>query len=150
MKIRLWGEWNERIAFVVRSLRLFLSVPHREKLRPRLVLTMCLPLACIHLSVHIAVYIEWKISSCPSRHGQRQTADEITCSATVGLAFDRSVTSCLPLYLGRFLIELVLILPPPLTDTIDYSHAAVSTSNDNGYSCDPILSTPFNVDMVVR
>lgn len=47
--------------------------------------------------------------------------------------------------LTQFSIELVVI-----ATTIDYTHAAVSKSNNDGHSCVSTSSTPFHVDMVVR
>jgi hypothetical protein len=85
------------------------------------------------------------------RNGQLHIADQIICINDIYLnSYDSTLanhTHQLLVNSRRLSIELVIIRA---TSTIDYSHAAVSSSNNNGHSCISILSTPFNVDMVVR
>ncbi len=85
------------------------------------------------------------------RNGQLHIADQIICINNIYLnSYDSTLASRTHQLLidsRRLSIELVIIRT---TCTIDYSYAAVSLSNNNGHSCISILSTPFNVDMVVR
>lgn len=85
------------------------------------------------------------------RNGQLHIADQIICINDIYLnSYDSTLanhTHQLLVNSRRLSIELVIIRT---TSTIDYSHAAVSSSNNNGHSCISILSTPFTVDMVVR
>jgi hypothetical protein len=85
------------------------------------------------------------------RNGQLDIADQIICIHDIYLNLYDSIvashTHQLLVDSRRLSIELIIIRT---TDTIDYFHAAVSSSNNNGHSCISILSTPFNVDMVVR
>jgi hypothetical protein len=89
------------------------------------------------------------ISFVQFRNGQLHIGDQIVCVNDIYLD---SRDSTLAVRAHQFLIdstrlsiELVVIAP-----TADYPHAAASTSNEDGHSCVPTLSTPFNVDMVVR
>jgi hypothetical protein len=81
------------------------------------------------------------------RNGQLHTGDQLVCINNIYLDSKDSTVAVRAHQLldsTQLSIELVVI-----ATTNDYSHAAVSKSNNDGHSCVPTLSTPFHVDMVV-
>ncbi|CAF5125996.1 unnamed protein product, partial [Rotaria magnacalcarata] len=82
-------------------------------------------------------------------NGQLRVGDQIVCVNDIYFDSQDSTLAIrahqLLLDLTRLSIELVVI-----ATTTNYPHAAVGTSNNDGHSCVPTLSTPFHVDMVVR
>ncbi|CAF4646124.1 unnamed protein product [Rotaria sp. Silwood1] len=84
-------------------------------------------------------------------NGQLYRADRIVYVKAIYLnSYDLTRVNCAHQRLvdsRQVSIELVIITT---TFTIAYSHAAVSTSNNNGHSCIQILSALVNVDMVLN
>ncbi|CAF4656488.1 unnamed protein product [Rotaria sp. Silwood1] len=82
-------------------------------------------------------------------NGQLRIGDQIVCINDIYLDSQDSTLTVrahqLLLDLTRLSIELVVI-----ATTTDYPHAAVATSNNDGHSCVPTLSTPSHVDMVLN
>ncbi|CAF2877629.1 unnamed protein product [Rotaria sp. Silwood2] len=82
-------------------------------------------------------------------NGQLRKGDQIVCINDIYLDSQDSTLAVrahqLLLDLTRLSIELVVI-----ATTTDYPHAAVATSNNDGHSCVPTLSTPSHVDMVLN
>jgi hypothetical protein len=94
---------------------------------------------------HIYIYIYLIILF---RNGQLHIGDQIVCINDIYLNSQDSTLAVRAHQLidsTQLSIELVII-----ATTADYPDAAVSTSNNDGHSCVPTLSTPFHVDMVVR
>jgi hypothetical protein len=88
------------------------------------------------------------------RNGQLHIADQIVCINNIYFdSYDSTLVNCAHQLLvdtKRLSFEFIIIRTATATTIIDYSYAAVSTSNNDEHSCVSILSTPFYVDMVVR
>jgi hypothetical protein len=89
------------------------------------------------------------ISIVQFRNGQLRISDQIVCINNIYLDSQDSTLAVRAhqLLIDSTYLSIELIV---IATTTDYPHAAVSTSNEDGHSCVPTLSTPFNVDMVVR
>jgi len=129
--------WNSiLLSFFLR--RLFL-MPHRGfYARSRDCLLRC---------IYSYIYIH-KSSFYSFRNGQLYIANPIVCITDI--YFDSTLSNSTYQLLvdsRRISFEPIIITT---TITSDFSYAAASTSNNDGHSCISILSTPFNVDMVVR
>ncbi|CAF1198688.1 unnamed protein product [Adineta steineri] len=97
-----------------------------------------------------AIFIEGiQSNGIAELNGQLQIGDQIVCINDIYLnSKDTTLAFRAHQLLNdstRLSIELVVI-----STTFDYPHAAVSTSNNDGHSCVPTLSTPFHVDMVLN
>ena len=100
----------------------------------------------------ISIYIyKYRSIFYSFRNGQLHIADQFVCINDIYFhSYDSTLANRVRQLLvdsKRLSVELVII---PTTNTTNYSHAVVSTSNNDEHSCISILSTPFNVDMVVR
>jgi hypothetical protein len=99
--------------------------------------------------IYIYKYKYAYISVISFRNGQLHIGDQIVCVNDIYLDSHDSTLAVrahqLLIDSTRLSIELVVI-----ATTTERPHAAVSTSNNDGHSCVPTLSTPFHVDMVVR
>jgi len=108
----------------------------------------------IYIYIYIYLFVRKKyrlVFPFSLRNGQLSLADQIIRINNIYLdSYDYLTlvnhTDQLLRDSSKLSIELVIIRT---TGLIDYSYAAVSSSIRNGHSCMPILSTPFNVDMVV-
>jgi hypothetical protein len=94
----------------------------------------------MYLRLHIYIFFLLFL-----RNGQLDITDRIVCINDIYLySFDTTLINRAHQSLLQISFELITTIP------IVYIHAAVSTSNNDGHSCIPILSTLCNVDMVVR
>jgi hypothetical protein len=148
MKIRLLVEWNDRIAFFFLFSSSFPAVATSRILYEKAEIASYDVSTLTYLYIYGSIFYSF-------RNGQLHIADQIVCindiyfdsydSALANRAYQLLVDT------KRLSFEFIIVKrTTTTTNIIDYSYAAVSTSNNDEHSCISILSTPFHVDMVVR